>query len=198
MKRLRLLIVLMGLLILAAALPATAQDTDEVQPLSPAPSAENGLLTDETSLLWFVQFSGSPTAAGGDPASLQAERTAFRNEARAAGLQYTQRFDFTTLWNGLSVELSGFRQIETPGKLNSVQAIYPVVTVAMPEDSPSVPDLGTALAMTGADVAQSELGLTGAGVRVAVMDTGVDLDHPDLGGDGVPSGNPGFNSRVVT
>jgi subtilisin family serine protease len=40
----------------------------------------------------------------------------------------------------------------------------------------------TALAQTGADVVQSALGLTGQGVRVAVMDTGVDYHHPDLGG----------------
>ena len=36
--------------------------------------------------------------------------------------------------------------------------------------------------MTGADVAQSDLGYTGEGIKVAVMDTGIDYDHPDLGG----------------
>ena len=38
--------------------------------------------------------------------------------------------------------------------------------------------------MTGADIAQNELGLTGDGVRVAVMDTGIDYDNPSLGGTG--------------
>jgi subtilisin family serine protease len=36
--------------------------------------------------------------------------------------------------------------------------------------------------MTGADIAQSELGLSGRGVRVAVIDSGIDYDHVDLGG----------------
>jgi subtilisin family serine protease len=49
-----------------------------------------------------------------------------------------------------------------------------------------------ALAMTGADVAQNELGLTGTGVKVGVIDTGIDWQHPDLGG----GFGPGF--RVAT
>ncbi len=36
--------------------------------------------------------------------------------------------------------------------------------------------------MTGADYAQNTLGFTGKGVKVAVMDTGIDYHHPDLGG----------------
>jgi minor extracellular serine protease Vpr len=53
----------------------------------------------------------------------------------------------------------------------------------MPETTQvSDPDLLTALGMTGADVAQNTLHLTGAGVKVAIMDTGIDYLHPDLGG----------------
>jgi len=165
----------------AAAVPiAVAGDVTELTPLSPAPSAETGQPTDETPSLWFVELSGKPTADGGSAATLKAEKQAFRNAAKAAGVEYSERLAFDTLWNGLSVEVAA----GSLGKLSSlsgVKAVYPVATIPMPQGS-EVPDLNTALAMTGADIAQSELGYTGEGIRVAVMDTGVDYDHPDLGG----------------
>ena len=43
--------------------------------------------------------------------------------------------------------------------------------------------------MTGADIAQNSLGFNGTGIKVAVMDTGLDYDHADLGGDGVTRSN---------
>ena len=50
--------------------------------------------------------------------------------------------------------------------------------------------------MTGADVAHAA-GYDGTGIKVGIIDTGLDLDHPDLGGDGV-AGAPYTNSRVVS
>ncbi len=65
-----------------------------------------------------------------------------------------------------------------------VKALYPVDTIAMPIpfEEVSTPELFTALAQTGADIAQNELGFTGAGIKVAVMDTGLDYDHPAFSG----------------
>jgi minor extracellular serine protease Vpr len=115
----------------------------------------------------------------------------FRSRARASGIQYTERFVYKRIWKGLSVQ-SSREAAAALGRLPGVKAVYPVIRVEVPPIEEASPELVHALAMTGADIAQSELGLTGAGVKVAVMDTGIDYHHPDLGG----GFGPGF--RVVT
>lgn len=172
---------LLGAIALLAGSLVPTGAVDELQPLEPAPSTEDGQLLDESTSLWFVELSGPPTADGGSSAKLKKEKQAFRDDARRRGLRYEERLAFDTLWNGLSIRADS-SQIDTLRQTAGVKAVYPVATVSIPTTTQSSPELSTAIAMTGADVAQSELGLSGAGVQVAVMDTGVDYDHPDLGG----------------
>src|SRR5699024_6275087 len=69
---------------------------------------------------------------------------------------------------------------------DAVEAVFPVLSISVPpeERSETKPEMVSALAMTGADIVQSELGYTGEGIQVGILDTGVDYDHPDLGGQG--------------
>jgi minor extracellular serine protease Vpr len=168
-------------LLLAGFGSAAAQEEGPIEPLNPPPSAETGEMVDETPQLWFIELSSLPAVEGTSLKTLKKEKDNFRAGAAEAGLQYSERFAFDTLWNGLSIQVQP-GELTKLARIAGVKALYPVVPISLPETLPSDPELFTALAMTGADVAQSELGYTGAGVRVAVMDTGIDYDHPDLGG----------------
>jgi subtilisin family serine protease len=141
-----------------------------------------GDAVNETPTLWLVELNGNASADGGNAATLAAEKQAFRSAASKAGVNLTERYAFGTLWNGVSVSIAQ-RDVARLARVAGVKAIYPVVQFSVPERSvnPGV-ELVTALTQTGADIAQNSLGLSGAGVKVAVMDTGIDFDHPDLGG----------------
>ena len=176
----------------AAALALTgpalyAQDSVEVT------AAEGGRL-------WFVELSGAPTADGNTRHAVQSEKTAFRQAAAAAGVRYTERRSFDVLFNGFSVEVGPGDRAKL-AQLPGVKAMYPVEVIQAPQpeltEGGAAPDLARAISMTGANYAQNTLGLTGAGVKVAIMDTGVDIDHPDLGGGGV-NGATRFPSARVT
>jgi minor extracellular serine protease Vpr len=127
----------------------------------------------EQRIHWFVELPSAPATRGGHIGTLQKERSAFRAAAAKAGLRYRESFVYSQLWNGLAVEIA-------PGELGKLQQL-PGVTAILPVDEVQ-PDLVHALSMTGADVARSSLGFTGAGVRVGIIDSGIDYDHPDLGG----------------
>jgi subtilisin family serine protease len=131
--------------------------------------------------LWFIELAGAPTARGGSQVQIEQQQEQFRRGARAAGAQFNERRAFTTLWNGLAVAASRDHAAKL-ARAGGVVAIWPVEIVPLPATTSATPDLATALAMTGADRAQSELGFTGTGIKVAIMDTGVDYRHPDLGG----------------
>ena len=143
--------------------------------------------------IWFVELNGNPTAAGGSAAANKAEKAAFRAEAKKEEVSFTERAAFDTLWNGLSISTGA--DAAKLKDIKGVKAVYPVGVHSIPPTESVSPELATAIQMTGADVAQAT-GLDGTGIKVGVVDTGFDLDHPDLGGDGV-GGAPFANSRVV-
>ncbi|HVF62759.1 MAG TPA: S8 family serine peptidase [Casimicrobiaceae bacterium] len=170
---------LCALLFVVSAAPAFAQ-VEELIPLTSMPQSAAAMIN-ETSQLWFVELTSPPTADGGSLANARSEKAAFRANARAVGLQYNERFAYDTLFNGLSIAIAP-AELGKLSRIAGVKAVYPVVTSSVPRLELAHPDLATALAMTGADFVQNSLGYNGAGIRVGVMDTGIDYHHPDLGG----------------
>jgi minor extracellular serine protease Vpr len=168
---------LAALLLLSALTPALAPaGTGEVNDVA------DSAMVNETPTLWLVELSGKPTAEGGNAASLNAEKQVFRSAAEKAGVRLTERRAFSKLWNGVSVAINP-RDVTKLARVPGVKNLWPVVKFTVPERSanPGI-ELATAIKQTGADIAQNQLGLSGHGIKVAIMDTGIDFDHPDLGG----------------
>jgi subtilisin family serine protease len=154
---------------------------------SPAAQANQ----DSTSArVWLVEFS-----RGVDAQALEAE---------AGDLDYTIRHDFERIWNGVSVEAdpATARRLE---RLDAVEQVWSDVVFTGPADltasssapaesdadsdsadpgayvEAAEPELAQAIQTTRAAAAH-ERGVTGEGVKVGIIDTGVDYTHPDLGG----------------
>jgi minor extracellular serine protease Vpr len=154
----------------------------------------------EGTRLWFVEFAGKPVADGATLASVQAEQAAFRAAAAKAGVAYSERRSYNTLFNGLAIAVAPTDRAKL-ARMAGVKALYPIQTVLAPtpeQAAGSAIELTKALALSRADIAQNSLGLTGAGVKVGIIDTGIDIDHPAFGGGGVPGGTAFPTARVVT
>jgi len=67
--------------------------------------------------------------------------------------------------------------------LGGVIAVRPLSDFQTTVDTSAVPDLATNLAYLGGDTVHNQ-GITGAGVRIAMLDSGIDYTHYNLGGSG--------------
>lgn len=153
----------------------------------------------EGGTLWFVELAGAPEADGNTVSAARSEKAAFRRAASEAGVRYRERRSFDVLFNGFSVEATASERAKL-AKLPGFKAMYPVEVVYAPKPengfAGSAPDLVAAITQTGANVAQAS-GWTGAGIKVGIIDSGIDIDHPALGGGGVAGATPFPSARVA-
>ncbi|ORX67122.1 subtilisin-like protein [Linderina pennispora] len=129
---------------------------------------------------YFIEFMS-------EPATLQSqlEHIQFARLVSASGIKVRTRNSFRRLFNGVSIDLPDKRDLETLTSMPGVKRSWPMQMrtrlTAIHTDN-ATPNLMYAHSHTGVDKVQRELGLDGTGVKVGVIDTGVDYMHPDLGG----------------
>ena len=149
-------------------------------------AARIGGAANETATKWFVELASPPASKGTSKVALKAERDAFKSGAAAEGVKLTEGYAYDSLWNGMSVSVAP-SQVATLRSVPGVKAVYPVETVSLPDlrsenGGTSDIDLKNALGLTGANIAQDELGLDGSGETIAIIDSGLDYTLPEFGG----------------
>lgn len=96
------------------------------------------------------------------------------------GAELAVRYQFTYLTNAFSIETE-FENLEKIATLDNVKTVFvmpiydPVAT-----DETVDPHTSSAGEMTGVAQVWQDLGYTGEGMKIAVIDTGLDLDHPSF------------------
>ncbi|WP_110933885.1 S8 family serine peptidase [Paenibacillus bouchesdurhonensis] len=145
----------------------------------------------------IVQLDGQPAAVGkyatrvgirslaaaATESAVRVEQQDFLEEAKEQGLDLQVNYQYNTVLNGFEItipanEIPSLAQIPGVKSIQENSIWYPIPIASASTDEAVNYD-ETPLKQIGADIAWSQ-GLTGKGLKVGVVDTGVDYEHPDL------------------
>ncbi|RKP35156.1 peptidase S8/S53 domain-containing protein [Dimargaris cristalligena] len=151
--------------------------------VGPGASANSHITPDTVPHQYIVKFPGSPGTPEG-----AAGAQAFRNQMAAIGVPFNIVMNYTILMNGVSItvydaysevvsSLSGVSSVWQLSASSIDQSTFAAASV-LPRQPPK-PML--AHNYTGVNKVHTQLGRTGANVKIGILDAGVDYTHPAFG-----------------
>ncbi|KAK3811218.1 MAG: peptidase S8/S53 domain-containing protein [Benniella sp.] len=104
-----------------------------------------------------------------------------------------------SIFNGMSIRVKSDHTGDDLAAMEGVKRVWPVQLVHVPKPQPSKenlaqPFLTNSHRMTGVNYIRETFGNTGKGIKVGIIDSGVDYKHPAFGDC---PGNPGPGCRVA-
>ena len=144
----------------------------------------------------IVQLSGQPAAVGkyaakqgisalsktATEAAVKSQQTEVLDKADDLGIDLTVNYQYNTVLNGFEVTVPA-NEIPKLAKISGVTSIYPNSTwYTLPDETVTevtYKNDNAPLEQIHANWAWDQ-GITGAGLKVGVIDTGVDYKHPDI------------------
>lgn len=113
-------------------------------------------------------------------------------DKRAGGKFETRKKYDSPVFTGIAVQLHTPEELVDLASMPNVVAVRPIIVhaapkpvqahvVSGPNDPALIPDGQSTHVMTGVDKAHAQ-GFTGKGIKIGVLDTGIDYTHPSLGG----------------
>ncbi len=159
--------------VVRAIAPSGALGETERDPFAPAPLIV--LFRGSPAPLTGNGSRASPRAVSAALDAMDGERGSFFARLRSAGLAPSDRpfrRDFRRALDGVAIDAPPVRWAEI--------ASFPEVA-SVHADAAVEASLEASVPLVGAASVARDLGATGAGTTVAILDTGVDYRHPDLG-----------------
>ncbi|KAG0052330.1 hypothetical protein BGZ83_002723 [Gryganskiella cystojenkinii] len=126
----------------------------------------------------------------------------FQNSLKHHKIDYKVRSQYS-IFNGAAITVNSEHQAEDLAKIAGVKNVWPIVLYTVPKVTQHKKSDKEPLSdhkMTGVDVLHDKYKLTGKGIKVGVIDTGIDYNHPAFAGKGQDKGcfaRYGKNCRVT-
>ena len=144
-----------------------AKTKDETLSMEAKPTHED---SDSVEIIVVVDDSVAKPAAQAQVQSLlQKQEKAAATMSRAIGEAVEPERQYTTLLNGFSATVT-YGQYKALKELDCVESVFLAPTFSL------LPDTANSTRMIGGGLA-NETGFTGEGMLIAILDTGVDMDH---------------------